>query len=149
MARYDALEPFSFPSYSFGHDTTPPSHLHGLLRTVITAITCGLGSSYPAPLSGRGCKWRSRSSPRFLGDPSTDMPCSSTPVRPAREANCSELMLFSGVARPSTLTIWKISELYHTACLLAVYASPSGSPRTAQDSLPAVLANLPDGILTR
>jgi hypothetical protein len=85
-------------------------------------------------------------SPRFLGSPDVDVPCSSTPVGPARQAKYGVPVLPSAKTTTSAPTRTVLSRLNSRARLLAVYASPPGLPpndaRLASGCWPA----LPSGV---
>jgi hypothetical protein len=66
--------------------------------------------------------------PRFLEDPTVNVPCSSTPVGPWRSATAALWCCLPRFGTTSTPTIPKISRLNHTARPLAVYASQGGLP---------------------
>jgi hypothetical protein len=66
--------------------------------------------------------------PRFLEDPTVNVPCSSTPVGPLRSATATLRCCLPPHLTTSTPTISNISRLNHTARSLAVYASQGGLP---------------------
>src|ERR1700680_3544200 len=74
--------------------------------------------------------------PRFLGNPTAYLPCSLTPMGPPRQA-FSALRCCLPRISPRRLPRSPLARLTHTACTLAVYASPPRSPVATQDSLPA------------
>ncbi len=84
------------------------------------------------------------------GQPLYDVPCSPTPAIRAVLAMTAGAVLPSGSTIPSASAISWISGLYHTAHLLAVYASQRRSPGHHARLAPGPLAELwPDGICTR
>ena len=81
-------------------------------------------------------------SPRFLGNPIVDMPCSSTPARrlaPGPTARPCCLPCTQKTSAPATIIL---SWLNHTACPLAVYASlgwlPHRNARLASGCWPSL-----------
>jgi hypothetical protein len=93
-----------------------------------------LGSAASPSRHSRG----SLRSPKFLGEPAVNMPCSCRPRPGDSQSVVWESLLPSTRTEGVGLTaISGISGLDHTACSLAVYASHRGSPRATQDSLPA------------
>ena len=78
-------------------------------------------------------------SPRFLGNPLANMPCSSTPADLAHQAITMARDIAFRAADGVGSAFSHLSRLNHTACSLAVYASQLGLLRsnTTQDSLPA------------
>jgi len=83
---------------------------------------------------------------RFLGNPIADMPCSSTPVGPWRQAISAPRYCLPPFVTTSAPTMCTLTGLNHTACPLAVYASSSQLPATTQDSLLGCWPALPGGI---
>src|SRR6266516_3765905 len=83
---------------------------------------------------------------RFLGNPIADMPCSSTPVGPRRQAISAPRCCLPPFVTTSAPTMCTLTGLNHTACPLAVYASSSQLPATTQDSLLGCWPALPGGI---
>ncbi len=91
-------------------------------------------------------KERATGPPRFLKNPTMNVPCSSTPAGPLRSTNCRASMLPSAKLTASAPARTVISGLNHTARSLAVYASQGGLPhryaRLASGGWPA----LPGGV---
>ena len=103
------------------------------------AAACFPGREFvPAVSPLRPSPWRTSGLPSSSEDPTTDMPCSSTPLSFPRDRPVRASLLPSarthGVGFLSTC---RVSGLRHTACLLAVYASPRRSPFAVQHSLSA------------
>jgi len=101
------------------------------------------GFFYPA-VPRAGHRAETAGPPRFLGNPTVHMPCSSTPVGPPRQA-FSTLRCCLPPLLPRRLPPLPLSGLNRTACPLAVYASQPGSPLPTQDSLPTAGQALPGG----
>ena len=81
------------------------------------------------------CGQRRTDTLKFPGSPSVPLPCSPTPAGPLRQAiRRSDAAPAAATARAPTIR--RLSGLNHTASALAVYASPHGSHRRTQDSLP-------------
>jgi hypothetical protein len=83
---------------------------------------------------------------RFLGNPAANMPCSSTPVGPQRQAISALRYCLPPFVTTSAPTTSTLTGLNHTACPLAVYASSPQLPATTQDSLLGCWPALPGGI---
>ena len=91
-------------------------------------------------------QWEPVSSPRFLGNPYVHLPCSPTPPEPPLEA-FQDLVLLPLFLRRKLPKEYFLSRLYHTAFVLAVYASRFGHPNV-QDSLPVGCQPFPDRTFT-
>lgn len=128
-------------------DSLPPSRRAPLPSPGGTAVRSSFAPAGPSTCCGPGplifrspdriLMRRGSGSPRFLWDPLADMPCSWTPVdrdvRPLRRRG----FCLPSEPRTSAPPPHKISGLDHTACPLAVYASPGALLQQTQDSLPA------------
>jgi hypothetical protein len=106
-----------------------------------TAAGLGLFTGSPKPVS----LTETTGPPRFLEDPAMNVPCSSTPAGPLRSATTALRCCLSLFGRRRTPATFRISGLNHTARALAVYASQSGLPTAAQDSLPDRWPAFPGG----
>jgi len=94
-----------------------------------------------APLTGSSSRTETTRPPKFPGSPGVHMPRSRTPVgrrglafrdpdaRPSMRSLAFHFRNSVGPHEPN------LTRLNHTACALAVYASPRRSPDVAQDSL--------------
>ena len=95
-------------------------------------------SLFRRSLPSRLVPWKSSGLPSSSESPPVNMPCSFRP-RPgdSQSVVCESLLPSTRTDGVGLTAISGISGLHHTACSLAVYASPRGSLRATQDLLPA------------
>jgi len=120
----DFLPPFPRRFVSFTSRYRRPPRVLLPRAQGATPVGQGLLTGFPNP----GSSTETTGPPRFLKNPTMNVPCSSTPAGPLRSTNCRASMLPSAKLTASAPARTVISGLNHTARSLAVYASQGGLP---------------------